>query len=255
MGIQLVLACAELDLIFGSRTPNPGLANMLETIELAGDKSVAGSARAIHAASISIAEPNAAKTMATQIAGDERALILCERCLAAIIGNPALATQLRSVRELRLAVIESALAMPTTQQPGNESKKSSWMLKQSASLSDLNRQSESIVVLKELETKFPRNAGVQMQLGRAMSAHFGATDPKKPLAKWRRIAARLKPNTPNWYEAKYEAARLLVESGDSAAAMKLLKYIQAIPPGWDKSPWKPKFEQLLRKSEGKQSNK
>jgi hypothetical protein len=90
-----------------------------------------------------------------------------------------------------------------------------------------------------------------MQLARAMSIEYGKTDPKVALDKWRRVAARLRSYSPYWYEAKYEVARLLIESGDSAAATKLLKYIQAIPPGWDKSPFKSKFEQLLRTSEGK----
>lgn len=248
---QLQLAQAELDLVFGSRQPNANLTKSLELIEVAGQEALANTARAIHAVSVVITEPETANQLVNQIAGDERALSLCERCLAAVLDNPAIADRAKNVNSLRLVVIETALSIPSMQQPVGATRRTSWMLRQSAALTALDRHSESIVVLKELEKKFPRNAGVQMQLGRAMSLQYGKTDPQKPLDKWRRIATRLKSHSSNWYEAKYEVARLLFESGDSIGATKLLKFIQANPPGWDNSPLKPKFEQLLRKCEGK----
>ena len=220
-------------------------------IESTADGSLANMARAIHAVSLSVTQPEQAKQLLAQIAGDEPALGLCERCLAAVVENPSVAEHLTSIHELRLAAIESALATPAMQQQENEAARTNWMLKQTAALNALDRQSESITVLKLLEKQYPRNAGVQMQLARAMSIQYGKTDPQLPLDQWRRVAARLKSHSPNWFEAKYEVARLLVESGDSASATKLLKYIQAIPPGWDQSSLKPEFEKLLRRSEGK----
>ncbi len=249
LSFRLELTQAELDLTFGSRKPDPSLANSLIPIESAADGTLANMARAIHAVSLSVAQPEQAKQLLAQIAGDEPALGLCERCLAAIVENPSAGESLTSIHELRLAAIESALATPAMQQQENEAARTNWMLKQAAALNSLDRQSESIPVLKLLEKRHPRNAGVQMQLARAMSIQYGKTDPQIPLDQWRRVAARLKSHSPHWFEAKYEVARLLVESGDAASATKLLKYIQAIPPGWDQSSLKPEFEKLLRRSE------
>lgn len=247
---RLILACADLDLSFGTRQPNPSLVPTLIPIETATDTTLANAAKAIHAATISLVEAEKAKQLVSQIGKDERALGQCERCLNAMTENPALGARLKNAQELRLEVIELALKIPEMQQPSNSVNKTRWMMKKADALSAVNRYSESIAVLKELEKQYPRNAGVKMQLARAMSIQFEKTDPTIPLDKWRRIAAQLTSHSANWYEAKYEVARLLIESGDSTAATKLLKYIQAIPPGWENSLLKSKFEQLLRRSEG-----
>ena len=248
---RLLLAEAELDLVYGSRWPDSSLVASLIPIESSSDESLANNARAIHAVSISVEERENAKNLVAQIAHDESALRLCERCLAAVSDDPQRKNRLDGVNELRLAVCEHALALPAIQKTENEANRTSWMIKQSAALDALERYQESIVVLTELESKYPRNAGVQMQLGRAFSRQFANQDSKIPLDKWRRIANRLKPHSTNWYEAKLEVARLLCESGDLETARKLLKYIQVTPPGWENSPLKPEFEKLLKRSQRK----
>ncbi|MDG2181818.1 MAG: hypothetical protein P8L78_09015, partial [Mariniblastus sp.] len=108
--------------------------------------------------------------------------------------------------------------------------------------------SKASQTLTELEQKYPRNAEIQMQLARALTGELEESSPEIPLKKWRQIATRLKKNTPNWYEAKYQVARLLLKSGDREGAAKLLKYMKAIPPGWNQSKRKPQFESLLLES-------
>jgi len=68
------------------------------------------------------------------------------------------------------------------------------------------------------------------------------------LKQWRSIASRTTAHTKVWYESKLNVARLLHESGKSPEAAKMLKYIKAVPPGWEKSELKTEFETLLLKS-------
>lgn len=56
-----------------------------------------------------------------------------------------------------------------------------------------------------------------------------------PLGLWRGLARQLKPETDQWFEAKYNVARLLVASGEDKKARQLLGYLAALPSGWSKS--------------------
>jgi TolA-binding protein len=138
--------------------------------------------------------------------------------------------------------------LPEIQQPDKAELKDTWKLKQASVLIALKQNQQALHALAELEKKYPKNAEIQMQLARSLTGALEESNPKIPLEKWRHIATRLKKNTPNWYEAKYQVARLLFKSGDREGAAKLLKYIKAIPPGWNQSKLKPQFESLLLKS-------
>jgi hypothetical protein len=74
-----------------------------------------------------------------------------------------------------------------------------------------------------------------------------ANDPEKSLAAWRRLAALLKPQTDGWYESKYHVALMLERLGRREEAKKMLLYLKTIPPGWEQSDWKDRFERLLQR--------
>jgi hypothetical protein len=64
------------------------------------------------------------------------------------------------------------------------------------------------------------------------------------LAQWRKVSAGVRDRSDEWYEAKYQVARLLLESGQKAEAKKLLDYLSVVPPGWGESRWKQQFDAL-----------
>lgn len=241
----LRLAQIELELVFGAHQPDPEWSQALESIQNREGTENANAAKVLRAVTICVSDPELAMNLISQIANDQSALDLGERCLSAIVDDGS-AGDVQPFQILRLKLIENALAGEKLNQPDNEASKTAWRLKQSSVLAQLGRHADAVAILTELEQRHPRNAGVQMQLARSMTNQLADSDPKQPLAKWRRIASWLKPHTPNWYEAKYEVARLMLASGDADSATKLLKYIQANPPGWKNSALQSRFEKLLR---------
>ena len=111
----------------------------------------------------------------------------------------------------------------------------------------MNQHEPAIELLNELIKEYPRKADLQIQLARAMTTAYGKSDPEKPINQWRRLASRLRPESENWFLAKYNVAELLHRSGKRNDALQLLKYIKANPPGWDNSKLKPDFDSLFQK--------
>lgn len=247
VAMQLELDRAELDLLFGTSWPKEGLAETLVAIESSDEIVLANRAVAIHAVTICVDDLPMAKQLLRRLDADQDSLDLAGRCLSAIAEHSGQMRGLSNTSELRLLASDLALNRLQTEQPDDQAQRTRWLSRKSQALSALNRHGEAVETLQELEKAYPNDAQIQMQLARAMTAQYRSQSPEKPLARWRRIAARLKSGTPNWYEAKYMVASLLLESGKKTEAAKLLKYIQVIP-GWEQSELKPKFEQLLRSS-------
>lgn len=247
--MKIFLTRVELDLIFGSKKLNPKLSESLSVIEASDDAALSKRALAIHVVSISLESPEQSKRLLDQIKEDETALDVCDRCLSAVITQSANGNneQLNTLRSLRLTTIDFALRIPETE--ASKKTRTSWLFRKSKTLLGLSRHVEAVSVLESLEQKYPRSAAVKIELARALTNAMAKSDPDKPLAKWRSIAGRVKSHTPNWFEAKYNVAELLLGSGKKDDAAKLLKFIKAIPPGWEKSAWKPKFETLLKRCE------
>jgi tetratricopeptide (TPR) repeat protein len=100
----------------------------------------------------------------------------------------------------------------------------------------------AIETLEALAKELPRRLDVQLRLARAL-----AQNPQKQaeaLAQWRKVSAGVRDRSDEWYEAKYQVARLLLESGQKAEAKKLLDYLSVVPPGWSDSKWKQQFDAL-----------
>ena len=111
----------------------------------------------------------------------------------------------------------------------------------------LRQYKQAIVVLTQLVEEYPRKADLQIKLAQAMTAAYSKSDPEKPINQWRLLARRLRPESENWFMAKYNVAELLHRSGKRDDALKLLKYIKANPPGWDNAKLKPDFDSLFQK--------
>ena len=122
-----------------------------------------------------------------------------------------------------------------------------WKLRITDLQLGLKQYEPAIESLNGLVSEFPRKADLQIKLARAMTEAYGRSDPEKPINQWRLLATKLRPETENWFLAKYNVAELLYRSGKRNDALKLLKYMKANPPGWDNSERKSDFDALFQK--------
>jgi len=144
----------------------------------------------------------------------------------------------RQLGQTKLSIAEDALSDTKdakSELAFNQSKASALVM--------LGRRKEALAIFKQLITAQPRNLSAQLSLARI-------SPPDDAIKLWRLIASRTASHSSPWYEAKYNVAKLLQASGKNAEAAKMLKYIKAVAPGWEKSVLKGDFEALLRKSGG-----
>lgn len=145
------------------------------------------------------------------------------------------------VETLKLKIIDLALKKPGL----DAATKNRWLSRKSTLLVDSGRGGEAISMLKGLVQQNPRRADLRIQLAKALTDVEGKTD--EALSQWRIVASGVKPQSENWFTAKYHVAKLLAKGGKSEDARKLLQYIRAVPPGWSQSKLSDDFEGLLEK--------
>ena len=97
-------------------------------------------------------------------------------------------------------------------------------------------------MLQGLVEANPRRLDLRIQLATAYSGTEGQSE--AALRNWRIVAQGVKPRTENYFEAKYNIAKLMAASGDREEAKQLLEYLK-IPPGWSDSKRKNDLENLL----------
>jgi tetratricopeptide (TPR) repeat protein len=139
---------------------------------------------------------------------------------------------------VRLAAVEKLLQLAGT----DSTNQTELRLRQAAIWESAGELDRAIETLEALAKELPRRLDVQLRLARAL-----AQSPQKPaeaLAQWRKVSAGVRDRSDEWYEAKYQVARLLLESGQKAEAKKLLDYLSVVPPGWSDSKWKQQFDAL-----------
>ncbi len=146
----------------------------------------------------------------------------------------------------KLQIAEKAMTLDLS-----DAQEINWMGHWADALQRLGRDEEAVAALSELAARKPNSAAIQLQLCRALTKVDGEQARQRALGSWRRLAARLKPKTENWFEAKYNVAALLNQTGQPSEALKLLEYLKAIPPGWSQSTWKADFDRLLIKCQNR----
>ena len=153
-----------------------------------------------------------------------------------------------STQTLAIANLQVAQQAATDARQANQKERATvWELRLVELQLTLNQYKQAIELLTKLVKEHPRKADLQIKLAQTMTTAYGKSDPEKPINQWRRLASRLRPESENWFTAKYNVAKLLHGSGKRDDALKLLKYIKANPPGWDNSKLKPAFDSLFRK--------
>ena len=153
----------------------------------------------------------------------------------------AMLDRVESTKELvnlKLLIADNAIAKSSDAKQKNQ-----FLLSKASALVELGKEQEAQEIFKQLTAADPKNLTVLLGMARVSKG-------ENALKLWRSIASRTKQQTAAWFEAKYNVAKLLHESGKSSEASKMLKYIKAVPPGWEDSELKPRFERLLRESSG-----
>lgn len=122
-----------------------------------------------------------------------------------------------------------------------------WQLRKADVQLAMGENQAAVETFDLLVKQFPRKADLRIKRARAVTGAYGKSDPDRAINQWRRLVPKLRPQSDNWFLAKYQVALLLSESGDRAAAEKLLRFMQANPPGWEKSNLKREFDSLFRR--------
>ena len=94
----------------------------------------------------------------------------------------------------------------------------------------------------------PRIASAQIGLAKLLTQQASGSEEYREAAlnQWRKVARASRKQTAGWFTAKYYVAKLLNDQGKREDALKLLNFIRAVPPGWDKAPNATDFNLLFQ---------
>ena len=215
---QALLALAEIGIGDGTVDPNQLIDPLKRLVATATDPSEQSRGRAwlLVALFADPANESAASELLTEIGQDKALLTIVEQGLEAMIRRQTVSAT-DNLKRFRLRVIDTALSMTLEEQDS-----AFWLYRKTAALTDLQRYEDALSVLVELESRFPADAGIQLRIARQLTNVFTDKEPAKPLAKWRQLAAQLKPHSPSWYEAKFQVASLLEKSGQQAEVRQVV---------------------------------
>lgn len=147
--------------------------------------------------------------------------------------------QIANVAALKLLLAAKALAAT----PQGPSSQTYWLLEKARALQQLGEDTQAVELLRKLSLEKPKSQEIQLRLARSLSKIEPGSE--AALQQWRRIAAQVKPQSTAWFEAKLNVAKTLAAAGQDQKALEMLNYMNAIPPGWTRSPLKAEFDKLL----------
>ncbi len=120
-----------------------------------------------------------------------------------------------------------------------------WRLAVAESRWRIGQHDQATAEFQNLIAAFPQSLSARTSLARLASESHDASDLELALSTWRTVANGTRPQSDAWYEAKYYVAKLLLQTGQRDEAEKLLRFLKAVPPGWEPSKLKNDFETLL----------
>ena len=110
------------------------------------------------------------------------------------------------------------------------------------------RRDQAQTAYAELAEKHPDDQQIQKTHARLLLESDSPDVWQQGLDAWRRIAARQRPGTEGWYEARYAIATALIQLDQPDQAASRIRYLQALPPGLDGTPWQARFQALLEQT-------
>jgi hypothetical protein len=123
--------------------------------------------------------------------------------------------------------------------------RTNWQVERAKVLFANRRFEPAKALLGPLAKASPNRGDIQLLYARSLAEL--PEQRSAALDQWRRVSAKLKDQSEEWFESKYQVARLLLELGQKGKAAELLRFLNAIPPGWSKSTWNSKFDELFAK--------
>jgi hypothetical protein len=117
-----------------------------------------------------------------------------------------------------------------------------------AALASAGKRDEALAAYTRLVAANPNVGSIQQGYAELLLAGSDRQSLSQALDRWRLIASRTRPRTPQWERAKYSVALAQFKLGDKAAAAQLVRYQLETPPGVE-GEWKPRFEALLKQCE------
>ena len=120
------------------------------------------------------------------------------------------------------------------------------------SLAVVGQNNRSLMEIQSLAKDFPDDGETQETLAEILVLSSDPSKLRVALEKWRGVAARSRRNSDRWYRAKYSLARVHYKLGDSQRASEILRYVQAIPPGFSGTDMQSQFESLLQRCQAKE---
>ena len=239
--LQVILARIEISIRYSQADPSIWLASLRQAVDRcdAPNLKITGQAWLLAIEAFNPQSSPTIQTLLDSVKTYPTELKIVEQAIVDISQrHPNLITA--ESQAIHRSVIEAALQLSLSQQ-----ELTVWRSRKATLLIATGDHAQALTVLDELEKSQPRDRTIQLQIARLLTQIHQTQSPDIPLKRWRRLATQLKPHTESWYEAKYHVALMLEKSGRSDDAQKLLEYIQVIPPGWNDSSFKTKFEQLL----------
>lgn len=237
---HVLLALAKIELAHGVGDPRQ-LAKSLKSSIPNADSVVKNKLNAQYIVSLALQDalPDASEQIIATISADLESLNESIRTINRILDRQP-SSNLRKLYEIKLLVAKTALKLEM-----DNASETRWMGERADALQRLGRHGEAVEALTELASRKPKAAEVQLQIARSLTKIGTDTANTKALRKWRQLSGKLKPKSESWFEAKLNVASLLFKNGEKPEALKMLEFINAIPPGWSRSKWKSDFERLL----------
>ncbi|MEQ1902696.1 MAG: hypothetical protein ABL888_00755 [Pirellulaceae bacterium] len=141
-------------------------------------------------------------------------------------------------------LVKTSEALEATATTAEE--RTNWQVERAKVLFANKRFEPATALLGPLAKSSPNRGDIQLLYARTLAEL--PEQRSAALDQWRRVSAKVKDQSEEWFESKYQVARLLLELGQKEKASELLRFLNAIPPGWSKSTWSNKFDELFAKS-------
>ena len=111
----------------------------------------------------------------------------------------------------------------------------------------LNQQhSEARAAYEAALERDPSNLDRQRRFAHWLAESTAAQDHQRAVEVWRQITAASEKYSDQWWEGKFEAARLLAQQGQRTRARQAIELLEILRPDLGGEAWKPRFLELKR---------
>ena len=143
--------------------------------------------------------------------------------------------------------------MACFQKLGNFSKipeKKQLALIRSEALARLGKAQEALNLLRELSSEYSKDGKIQLRYADMLIEQSDVPSRREALRKYREITGRTRPQTDQWYAAKYGEARARMLLGNVKQAAQTIRTEQVLYPDLGGELWRQRFKALLEACTG-----